>query len=106
MDRETPSLSDDVKLRQRLRTETLEGIDFNSHDSGDYHAAVRTIHGITNIPIILTPDARSVVDSEGLSCNFTLVGPTSIENLLNGITYQKSENLSWRINCGAVQISS
>ncbi len=101
----TSHASDNTRLRQKLKTKTLTGIDFANRDGGDLQSAVRLIQTITNIPIILTPGARHVISDEGVTFKVELTAPLRVDHLLN-LMVDGSDSLSWTVKYGVVQIRS
>ncbi|MCA8942753.1 MAG: hypothetical protein KDB80_09370, partial [Planctomycetes bacterium] len=96
--------ADDVALRQKIGSETLEGISFTA-DDGTYDEVKARIQTITNIPIIITPEAREVLDSEGLAVVMDIVAPITVQNLLDHMV-GKSEQLAWTVANGVVELTT
>ena len=92
----------DIVLLERLATETINEIAFEEEDFSDTSKRIATI---TDIPIIITPSGREVIDGEGLVVNLQVTAPLSLENLLNQMTSQSPE-LAWTVFQGTVQITS
>ena len=91
-------------LRTRLRTVTVGKVVFTA-ETGEYREVARVIQTITGIPIIVTPSAREVIDTEGLVVILELVAPMSVENMLNFMTSQ-SDDLTWVVRQEVVMITS
>ena len=95
---------DDLALRERIATDTLSGLSFTEED-GTYDEVKSRIQTIRNIAIIITPEAREVIDAEGLTVVMDIVAPLSIENLLNHMV-GKSETLAWTVRNGVVELTT
>ncbi len=95
---------DNAAMRVRLATETLSGLSFTEED-GTFDEVKSRIQTIRNVPIIITPEAREVIDSEGLTVIMDIVAPLTIENLLDHMV-SKSETLAWTVNNGVVELTT
>ena len=91
-------------LRQRLRTAKLQGIRFTT-ENGDYPTVIRRIRTVTDVPIVTTPDARGVFESEGLALAVDLRSPVSVHDLLDLMVGQ-SEQLRWNVEHDVVFIDA
>jgi general secretion pathway protein D len=89
-------------LRERLGTETVTNLSF---DDEAYDEVKTRLQTITNLPIIITPAARDVIDSEGLTLTMQITSPISVENLLQQMVSASAE-LAWTIREGVVEITS
>lgn len=96
--------ADDMAMRQRVASETISGLSF-TEDDGSYSEVKTRIQTITNIPIIISSEASSVIEDEALTVQLDIVAPMSVANLLNHMT-QKSETLAWTVNNGVVVITT
>ena len=95
---------DDVALRELVTSTRLSGLSFTEED-GAYEDVVKQINLITQIPIIITPDARDVIDGEGLVMVIDITAPMSVANFLEQMV-SRSEELAWTIEDGVVKITT
>ncbi len=95
---------DNLELRTKLASSTLSGLAF-TEDNGSFDDVKTRINAITNIPIIITPEARETIDGEGLTIVMELTAPMSVANFLT-LMVQKSENLAWTVNNAVVEITT
>jgi Flp pilus assembly secretin CpaC len=95
---------DDDALRRKVAETRLSGLSFTAED-GTYAEVKTRVSAITGIPLIITPQARETIDSEGLVVVMELTAPITVENFLDQMV-QKSENLAWTVRDGVVAITS
>jgi Flp pilus assembly secretin CpaC len=95
---------DDAAVRQEVRTRKVPPRKFTA-ETGSYDEVKNLLQTLTNIPIIITPEAREVITSESLTLEMELIADLSVENFLNQMV-GKSANLAWIIKNAVVQITS
>jgi general secretion pathway protein D len=95
---------DDKATRDAVREKKIGGLSFNN-ETGDYNEVKKLVQAITDIPIIITPEAKDVISSESLVLEMEVTAPMSVENFLNLMT-GRSENLAWTVRNGVVEITT
>lgn len=95
---------DDQAVWEQVRTKTVGKLSF-TEETGDYNAVRRLIQTITGIPIIVTPEAKTVIEDESLTLEMELVAPITVANFLD-MMVSKSENLAWTVRNGVVEITT
>ncbi len=96
--------SDDQLVRAQLDRKTLNKIEFDE-DTGDYTEVIKLVRTVTDIPVILTPEARTVIADENLVLEIKIVAPISARNFLD-LMVSKSDSLAWNVKHGVVQIGT
>ena len=91
-----------ISVRQRVRTETLSGLTFDDQPYGEVFKLIRTVSAV---PIVVTPGARDVIDSEGLTLDMEISARLSVENLLN-LMVGRSEDLAWTVRYDVVLVTT
>ncbi len=105
--RTLPSMADDpddAAVKEQVRTKTVASLSF-TEETGDYEEVVRLLRTVTDVPIILTPEAKEVISDESLTLEITIVAPLAVSNFLD-LMVSKSENLAWTVRNGVVEITS
>lgn len=95
---------DDQAVWEQVRTKTVGKLSF-TEETGDYNAVRRLVQTITGIPIIITPEAKKVIEDESLTLKMELVAPITVANFLD-MMVGKSENLAWTVRNGVVEITT
>jgi type II secretory pathway component GspD/PulD (secretin) len=95
---------DNRAVREQVNTKTVPKLSF-TEETGDYNEVVKLLRTVTGIPIILTPEAKTVISEESLTLEIEIVAPLSVSNFLDLMT-QKSANLAWTVRNGVVEITS
>ncbi len=95
---------DNQALRKQLGEATISGLTFTEED-GAYGDVVRRVSTITNIPMIITPEARETIDSEDLRLAMDVTAPISVQNFLNQMVSRSAE-LAWIVQNGVVEITT
>lgn len=95
---------EDTALNELIAQKTVGKVSF-TEETGAYAEVVKTIATITNLPIILTPEAKNVISTESLVLKLTLIAPLPLRSFLDQMC-SKSENLAWRVANGVIEITS
>lgn len=109
-DRVPPAVSratvdpEDAELRRLVETEMVPPLSFDE-ESGRYDEVKTRLTAITNIPIIITPEARDVIDGEDLKLVMDVTAPISVANFLKQMVARSAE-LAWIVQDGVVQITT
>ncbi len=98
------SNADDEALRKMVDSTRLSGLSFTAED-GEYSDVKTRITTITDIPIIITPEAGDVIDGEGLVLEMEVTAPITVANFLDQMV-RPSEELAWTVKNGVVQITT
>lgn len=102
-----PATTDDpenVAVRQQIASKTVPPITF-VEETGEYEDVIRLVRTVTDIPIILTPEARAVIADESLFMEVEIAAPLAVSHFLDLMT-EKSENLAWTVRNGVVEMTS
>lgn len=76
-----------------------------TEESGGYADVLKNLSTNTNVPIIVTPEAREVISSESLTLVIDLTNSVTLENFLNFMV-SRSENLAWTVRDGVVVVGN
>jgi type II secretory pathway component GspD/PulD (secretin) len=95
---------DDLALRKVLRETKLSGISFTEED-GTVDEVKTRIQAIAGVSMIITPEAREVIDSEAVKIVMDITAPMAVDSLLNQVT-GRSAQLAWTVRDGVVQITT
>ena len=96
--------ADDKAVKDQVASKTVSRLTF-TEETGDYNEVVKLLRTVTDIPIILTPEAKTVIADESLVMQIEIVAPLTVANFLDLMT-QRSENLAWTVRNGVVEITS
>lgn len=96
---------DDEALREVLRETPISGLSFTA-DDGSFAEVKSRLQVITDIPIVITPEAQEVIDGEGLVLVMEVTSPISVENFLDRMVALSPESLAWTVRDGVVQITT
>jgi len=94
----------DDELRNKVRTTTIDKLSF-TEETGAYRDVINLLQTRTDIPIIITPEARGVIDSESLVVQIDIGSPISLANFLTYLA-SKSEQLAWTVRNGVVEFTT
>lgn len=94
----------DDELRTKVRTTTVDKLSFNE-ETGAYRDVIKLLQTRTDIPIIITPEARATIDSESLVAVIDIGSPISLANFLTFLA-DKSETLAWTVRNGVVEFTT
>lgn len=95
---------DDRAVRDAVQEKKIGGLSFNN-ETGDYNEVKKLVQTITDIPIIITPEARNIISEESLVLEMEVTAPMSVGNFLDLMT-ARSPNLAWTIRNGVVEITT
>lgn len=95
---------DDRAVRDAVEEKKIGGLSFNN-ETGDYNEVKKLVQTITDIPIIITPEARNIISEESLVLEMEVTAPMSVSNFLDLMT-ARSPNLAWTIRNGVVEITT
>ncbi len=91
----------DTAVLEQVQTAPVGRRTFTA-DTGGYLDVVQNLQlAVPEIPIIVTPQARTVIDDEALAMEIELVNSITLANFLD-LMVQKSENLAWTVRNGYV----
>jgi type II secretory pathway component GspD/PulD (secretin) len=94
----------DDQLRDKVRTTMVDKISF-TEETGAYRDVIKVLQTRTDIPIIITPEARAAIDAESLVAQIEVGSPISLANFLTFLT-GKSEQLAWTVRNGVVEFTT
>ncbi|MEM7204251.1 MAG: hypothetical protein AAF628_28590 [Planctomycetota bacterium] len=95
---------DDQAVREQTVEKQVPKIQF-TEETGDYSEVVKSLRLITGVPILMSPEARETIDSEGLVLEIDVVSPISLANFLDFMV-GRSEQLAWTVRNGVVEITT
>ncbi|MFO1052857.1 MAG: hypothetical protein U1F36_11635 [Planctomycetota bacterium] len=95
---------DDAALRKKVKEQKIEGLSFTEED-GTIEEVKTRLHAITDIPIIITPEAREVINGEAVKVVMDITAPISMESFLNQVV-GRSAQLAWTVRDAVVQITT
>ncbi|MEZ5962667.1 MAG: hypothetical protein R3F56_02360 [Planctomycetota bacterium] len=98
------TVSADDELRSKVRTTMIDKLSFNE-ETGAYRDVIKLLQTRTDIPIIITPEARAAIDSESLIAQIDIGSPISLANFLTYLA-SKSEQLAWTVRNGVVEFTT
>ncbi|MBK8097807.1 MAG: hypothetical protein IPK26_11910 [Planctomycetes bacterium] len=87
---------------RKVRTGQVGKLSY-TEETGTYADVVKNLSLITGVPIILTPEARTLIEGENLKVVLELVASITLENFLNHMI-SRSPNLAWTVRNGTVII--
>lgn len=96
--------ADDLALRKTVKETKLSGLSFTEED-GTIDEVKTRIQAITNIPMIITPEARATITSEDVKVVMDVTAPISLDAFLNQVV-SRSAQLAWTVRDGVVQITT
>ncbi|MBI5849522.1 MAG: hypothetical protein HZB39_00560 [Planctomycetes bacterium] len=99
-----PENADDAALRKTVKDTKISGLSFTEED-GTIDEVKTRIQAITNIPMIITPEARSTISSEDVKVVMDITAPISLEAFFNQVV-SRSAQLAWTVRDGVVQITT
>lgn len=103
LERATAMDPQDEALLEQVRMAPV-GRQSYTEESGGYLDVIRNLQLVVpEIPLIVTPQAREVIESEGLTMVIELVNSISLANFLDQMV-QRSTNLAWTVRDGVVLI--
>ncbi len=74
-----------------------------TEDTGAYLDVIRNLSLRTQLQIIVTPEARDIIDTESMVLAIELVGSVTLRDFLNHMT-DRTENLAWTVKNGVILI--
>ena len=95
---------DEVALRKKVKATSISGLSFTEED-GTIEEVKTRLTAITDIPMIITPEAREVISGEDVKVVMDITAPMSMESFLNQVV-SRSEQLAWTVRDGVVQITT
>ncbi len=95
---------DDRAVRELVRSKQVPKVQF-TEETGDYGDVIRLLRSMTNVPIMMSQEARDAVDGEGLVMEIDIAAPISLANFLD-LMVDKSETLAWTVRNGVVEITT
>lgn len=106
--RSLPSVAEnpeDAALRTKVSKAIIGKMSFSEDGNGPYLDAFKVLDTQTQVPIIITPEGKTVIEDEDLKLNFDLVTEMTLENMLDHMA-GRSEALAWTIRHGVVLITN
>ncbi len=94
----------DDELRNKVRTTMIDKVSF-TEETGAYRDVIKVLQTRTDVPIIITPEARVAIDAESLVAQIEVGSPISLANFLTFLT-SKSEQLAWTVRNGVVEFTT
>lgn len=98
------TVSMDDELRAKVKTTMIDKLSF-TEETGAYRDVIKLLQTRTDIPIIITPEARAAIDSESLVAQIDIGSPISLANFLTYLA-SKSEQLAWTVRNGVVEFTT
>lgn len=99
---ETDTIDD--QLRQKVQSTMVDKLSF-TEETGAYRDVIKVLQTRTDVPIIITPEARAVIDAESLIAQIEIVSPISLANFLTWLA-NRSEQLAWTVRNGVVEFTT
>ena len=90
-----------LELKLKLKS-TRSNFNFDEEEIG---AVANWITTLTAIPVVVDPEAKQELDDNGETVTLRDLNDISVESLLNIITQQVGEDLTWIVDNGAVKIT-
>jgi tetratricopeptide (TPR) repeat protein len=78
-----------------------KGLQFDE-TSGAYAEVIQALSSMTEVPIVITPEAKEVIDSNSLVLQIQLGQPITLRNFLNLLVDRSDKALAYLIQDGAV----
>ncbi|MEE2886712.1 MAG: hypothetical protein VX951_04710 [Planctomycetota bacterium] len=106
--RSLPAVSEnpeDSALRKKVSESIIGKMSFSEDGNGPYLDAFKVLDNQTQVPIIVTPEGKQVIEDEDLKLNFDLVTEMTLENMLDHMA-GKSEALAWTVRHGVVIVTN
>jgi len=91
---------EDAALTQQVETVGVGRLTY-TEETGAYLDVIKNLSLLTGVPIITTPEARTIIDDESLTVVIELAASMTLKDFLNHMV-SHSENLAWTINNGVV----
>lgn len=101
---EDESSAENSILKQAIATQRIPSLVFEGETS--LETVIDQLRTFTNIPYIVTPDAISAVDAEGIEFNLSMTHELSVEHALNIITDAAGPEVIYSFRHGVVYITS
>ncbi len=101
---EDENSSENNVLKQEIATQRIPSLVFEGETS--LETVIDQLRTFTNIPYIVTPDAISAVDAEGIEFNLSMTHELSVEHALNIITDAAGPEVIYSFRHGVVYITS
>jgi type II secretory pathway component GspD/PulD (secretin) len=95
--KDTETLAVEAALERRLP----KGLQFDE-TSGAYAEVIQALSTMTEVPIVITPEAKEVIDSNSLVLQIQLGQPITLRNFLNLMVDRSDKALAYVIQDGAV----
>jgi type II secretory pathway component GspD/PulD (secretin) len=89
----------DKELRQRVANTRIASIAFPDMPVAE---AVNGISIISGVPIVIDPEVKAELDLSGTPLNLSTLTDIPVESLLNIVTAQAGEGLTWTVRHGVV----
>ncbi len=97
---------DNLALEKKLsELRVPKGAEFTD-ESGGYAEVASYLAKVTGLPILVTPEAQEVIDSNELVLTMKLESPLSVRNFLNLMSTRSKGEIAWTIEDGAVLLTT
>ncbi|HHI79321.1 MAG TPA: hypothetical protein ENK02_05035, partial [Planctomycetes bacterium] len=97
---------DTLALEKKLsELRVPKGAEFTD-ESGGYAEVASYLGKVTGLPILVTPEAQEVIDSNELVLTMKLESPLSVRNFLNLMSTRSKGEVAWTIEDGAVLLTT
>ena len=93
---------EDAALTQRVNTAQVGRLTYTD-ETGAYLDVLKNLSLITDVQILTTPEARTVIDDEGLTVVIELASSMTLRDFLNYMMRQ-TEGLAWTVRDGVVVV--
>jgi general secretion pathway protein D len=94
----------DQAVWDQVRTAQVGKLTY-TEETGAYADVVTQLKLVTGVQIIVTPEAREVINTESLKMVIELVGTTTLRDFLNHMC-SRSTNLAWTVTNGVVVLGN
>lgn len=96
--------ANDAALLKGLREQKIPGLRISGE--GNLNTVIATLRTLTMQPLVVDPGAASAASDAGVTFEFNLTSPLSVDKALNLICEQAGENVTWTIKHDAVLVTT
>lgn len=94
----------DAALLESLRSQKIPGLRISGE--GNLNTVIATLRTLTNQPLVVDPAAAAAASDAGVTFEFNLTSPLSVDKALNLICEQAGETVTWAIKHDAVLVTT
>ncbi|MFT5290902.1 MAG: tetratricopeptide (TPR) repeat protein [Planctomycetota bacterium] len=93
-----------VELRRRLAETTIQSLRIEEVES--LKEVIESLRIITDLPFVVHPAAEDAALDESVVYNYSFTNPLSVERILNIITAESGETVTWTIRHDAIMVTT